>query len=190
MSPANPSDATALPLPVFRYHPDPLRTGSIVASTAKCRCCRKKRGYIYSASVYAEDDLEDALCPWCIADGSAAAKFEATFVDSEAFPEGTPETVIAEICERTPGYSAWQSEQWPVCCNDGTAFLGPAGIDDIRAKYREYEGAVLSHIIYEMKISGGAATRLLASLRRDAGPTAYLFRCSHCERIHFHIDGV
>src|SRR4051812_39850670 len=117
-------------LPAFRYHPDPLGTGSVVASPATCRCCRQKRGYVYSASVYAEDELEDVLCPWCIADGSAHSTFAATFVDTDAFPEGTPETVIAEISERTPGYSAWQSEQWPVCCNDGTAFLGPMGINE------------------------------------------------------------
>jgi uncharacterized protein CbrC (UPF0167 family) len=175
-------------LPVFRYHPDPLSTGSVVASPAECRCCGQKRGYIYAASVYAEEELEDALCPWCIADGSAHAKFDATFVDTEAFPEGVPETVIDEISQRTPGYNAWQSEHWPVCCDDGAAFLGPVGIDEIRARYRDLEGAVLSHIIYEMKISGGAATRLLASLRRDASPTAYLFRCGKCERVHIHID--
>lgn len=175
-------------LPVFRYHPDPLSTGSVVESPAKCLCCRQKRGYIYAASVYAEKELEDALCPWCIADGSAHSKFDATFVDTEAFPEGTPEAVIDEISQRTPGYSAWQSEKWPVCCNEGTAFLGPFGIDEIRARYRDLEGAVLSHIIYEMQISGGAATRLLASLRREASPTAYFFRCGKCERMHFHID--
>jgi uncharacterized protein CbrC (UPF0167 family) len=175
-------------LPAFRYHPDPLGTGSVVASAATCRCCHRNRGYVYSASVYAEEELEDALCPWCIADGSAHARFDATFVDSEAFPDGTPKTIVDEISLRTPGYSAWQSEYWPVCCNDGTAFLGPLGIDELRAKFRDQEGALLSHIIYERKISGGAATRLLASLRRDASPTAYFFRCLHCERTHFHID--
>jgi uncharacterized protein CbrC (UPF0167 family) len=176
-------------LPHFRYHPDPIATGSIVASKATCRRCGQTRGYVYAASVYAEEDLSDALCPWCIADGSAHREFDATFVDSEAFAGGTPESAIAEIAERTPGYSAWQTEQWPVCCNDATSFLGPIGIDELRARYRDQEGALLNHIICNLKISGGAATRLLASLRRDAGPTAYVFRCQKCERMHFHIDG-
>jgi uncharacterized protein CbrC (UPF0167 family) len=176
-------------LPTFRYHPDPIGSGSIVESAEQCRCCRSARGYIYTGSVYSSDDLDDSLCPWCIADGSAHAKLDATFVDTEAFAEGIPESVIDEISERTPGYSSWQSEHWPACCDDATAFLAPVGIQEIREHYRELEGAVLSHIIYEMKISGGAATRLLASLQKDAGPTAYLFRCLDCEQYHFHIDG-
>jgi uncharacterized protein CbrC (UPF0167 family) len=175
-------------LPVFRYHPDPLSSGSIVASSARCRCCGESRKYVYAGSVYAGEELEDALCPWCIADGSAHLKFGATFVDPEAFPPDVPEEVMDEVTQRTPGYSAWQSERWPVCCSDATAFLGPVGIDEIRAGYRDLEGAVLSHIIYEMKISGGAATRLLSSLRRDASPTGYFFRCGKCERMHVHID--
>jgi hypothetical protein len=157
---------------------------------AVCRCCGQSRGYIYEGPVYATDELTDSLCPWCVADGSAHAKFDATFVDSEAFAEGTPASAVEEITERTPGYNAWQSEHWPMCCDDATAFLMPAGIAEIREHHREWEGAILNHIIYEMQISGGAATRLLGSLQRDAAPTAYLFRCLHCGRPHFHVDGM
>jgi uncharacterized protein CbrC (UPF0167 family) len=178
----------AAQLPAFRYHPDPIGSGSIVASTATCRCCGQSRGYIYAGQPYATETLEDCLCPWCISDGSAHKKYDAAFVDSEAFPERTPEEAIDEITERTPGFSSWQSEQWPLCCGDATAFLTPAGIKEIRDKYREAEGTILNHIIYDMEISGGAATRLLGSLDRDAGPTAYLFRCLHCEQIHCYID--
>jgi uncharacterized protein CbrC (UPF0167 family) len=175
-------------LPQFRYHPDPIATGSIAASDATCRCCRQPRGYIYTGPVYAEKDLDDAICPWCIADGAANRKFDANFVDSEAFDDGAPEAAIDEITERTPGFNAWQGERWPVCCDDATAFAGPAGITEIRRDYRELEGAVLSHIIYDMSISGGAATRLLQSLDKDKGPTAFFFRCLHCERHHLYVD--
>ena len=175
-------------LPSFRYHPDPIRSGSIVESGEKCRCCRECRGHIYAGPVYSEEDLDGVICPWCIADGSAQKIFDASFVDIEAFSDDTPESTMDEISRRTPGYNAWQSEQWPNCCGDATAFLTPAGIAEIREHYRELEGSLLSHIIYEMRISGGAATRMLGSLNRDAGPTAYVFRCLHCERHHFHID--
>lgn len=178
-------------LPAFRYHPDPLRSGSVEASDADCRCCGRARGYVYTGPVYAAvNDLDGALCPWCIADGSAARKFDASFVDAEAFPEGLPEAIVEEVSLRTPGYSAWQQEAWPVCCDDAAAFMRPAGIDDIRRDQRELEAQLLSHIIYEMGISGGAATRLLDSLKRDHSPTAYLFRCPHCEMFKFHIDGL
>ncbi len=175
-------------LPAFRYHPDPLRSGSIVESGEDCRCCRQGRGYIYTGPVYSEEDLEDAICPWCIADGSAHRMFDASFVDTEAFSEGAPESAMDEISLRTPGYNAWQGEQWPTCCADATAFVTPAGIEEIRKHYGELEGSLLSHIIYELRISGGAATHMLGSLNRDTGPTAYLFRCLRCERYHFCVD--
>lgn len=175
-------------LPTFRYHADPLRSGSVVEASGACRCCGRRRGYLYAGPVYAEDDLDDALCPWCIADGSAHRKFDATFVDSEAFADGTPDAAMAEITERTPGYSAWQSEAWPACCGDATTFVMPAGIAEIRERDYELEGAIMRHIVQEMGISGSAATRLLDGLHRDHGPTVYVFRCLHCGRHHFHID--
>jgi len=175
-------------LPSFRYHPDPVGTGSVTASDAECVVCGERRGFIYAGPVYAEGDYEDAVCPWCIADGSASESLGATFVDSEAFAVGTPDEVVTEISERTPGYSAWQGEEWPACCNDATAFLGPVGIAEIRAKHRQLEGFVLSYIIYTLNISGGAATRFLESISRDGSPTAYLFQCLHCGEPQVHVD--
>lgn len=180
------TESTALP--AFRYHPDPIHSGSIVESDAKCRCCKKSRGYIYTGPVYSEVDLEDMICPWCIASGDAAKKYEATFVDSEAFSDGTPDEAMEEIMERTPGYSAWQSESWPSCCGDATAFVMPAGIKEIREQCYEHEGSIMSHIVHKMSISGSAATRLLDSLNKDQGPTVYVFRCLKCLAPHFHID--
>ena len=175
-------------LPLFRYHPDPIRTGSIEASGQICICCKKQRGFIYMGPAYSEQDLDKSLCPWCIADGSAHKKLRAEFVDTEAFPSGTPQSAIAEITQRTPGYNAWQTEVWPLCCNDATAFLGPHGIADIRKECYEREGEILTHIVQEMHISGSAASRLLNSLDKDRGPTLYLFKCLHCQAHRFHID--
>jgi uncharacterized protein CbrC (UPF0167 family) len=174
--------------PAFRYHPDPIGSGSVVASDAACVVCHERRGLMYAGPVYAEDDLDDAICPWCIASGAAHRSLGATFVDSEAFAVDTPDAVIAEICERTPGFAAWQAEEWPSCCRDAAAFIGPLGIAEIRATHRELEGFVLSQIIYGLGISGGAATRVLESLRRDASPTAYLFKCQHSGEPQVHVD--
>ena len=176
-------------LPTFRYHPDPLTSGSVVESTTECACCHRARGYTYAGPVYSEsDDLDDALCPWCIDDGSAHETFDATFVDSEAFTEHVAPDTMRTVTERTPGYSAWQSERWPVCCRDATAFVAPLGIDELRASHRELEGAVMSYIVYQLGISGGAATRMLESLTTDGSPTVYLFRCLACEQYHVHVD--
>jgi len=67
--------------PVFRYHPNPIASGSIVASGAQCVRCEQRRGFIYAGPSYCEVELDVALCPWCIADGSAHEKFDASFVD-------------------------------------------------------------------------------------------------------------
>ena len=61
-------------LPAFRYHPDPISSGSIVASEKVCRCCGQNRGYIYAASVIAEEELDEKICPWCIVNGSAHSR--------------------------------------------------------------------------------------------------------------------
>ena len=102
-------------LPAFRYHPDPLASGSVVASEATCRCCGHARGHVYVGPVYAEEELSEALCPWCIADGAAAEKFDAEFVDVACFPDALPDDAAEEIARRTPGYATWQGEAWPAC---------------------------------------------------------------------------
>src|SRR5690348_16843232 len=116
------------PLPLFRYHPDPLATGSVRADTdTPCLACSRIRGYIYTGPAYTEKNfiLEEHLCPWCIADGSAAKRFSATFNDTGQ-TDGISDQVRNEIETRTPGFDAWQQEQWLSCCGDAAAFLGHA----------------------------------------------------------------
>ena len=62
-------------LPKFKYHPNPLATGAIAESNEVCECCEEAPGYIYKASFYSTEEVE-SICPWCIADGSAAEKYE------------------------------------------------------------------------------------------------------------------
>jgi len=53
-------------LPKFRYHPDPLETGSFIEGEVKiCPCCGKESNTYYVKSPYAVDDV-DYLCPVCI----------------------------------------------------------------------------------------------------------------------------
>ncbi len=56
-------------------------------SDEPCECCGEVRGYKYTGSVYARTAV-DILCLWCIADGSAAEKFDASFVASAS--DGSP----------------------------------------------------------------------------------------------------
>ena len=130
---------------------------------------------IYLGPVYSEAELDDALCPWCIANGAAHAKFDAAFVDAEAFSDGVPPILVDEICTRTPGFNAWQTPRWLTVDAMPAEFVEPAGIAEIRSRYPSLEGTLMSFIVHDLGISGGAAVRMLEALRRDQCPTAYVF---------------
>jgi uncharacterized protein CbrC (UPF0167 family) len=104
-------------LPTFKYHPDPLATGSVIKSDAECVCCGEARGYVYAGPVYAEEEYEQSICPWCIADGSAHDDLGATFTDEDGIGghgewDDVQQDVIDEVAHRTPGFTGWQQEQW------------------------------------------------------------------------------
>ncbi|MEU6253409.1 CbrC family protein [Streptomyces sp. NPDC047043] len=157
------------PLPEFPYHPDPLATGCVRASDALCVCCGRRRGYIYPGPVYAVDDgLDDALCPWCLADGSAAERYEAQFTEVEG---RVPMEIVRTVEQRTPGFAGWQQERRLTHCDDAAVFLGRAGARELRP----YPDA-LEHLAEEFDET------FLTALDADDQPTAYLFRCRHCAR--------
>lgn len=176
-------------LPSFRYHVDPLASGSVEPSDATCDCCGRARGFVYVGPVYCEESVDLALCPWCIASGEANRRYDATFVDSEAFDDQTAAAQVGMVVERTPGFNSWQPERWLSCCGEPAAFVTPAGISDIRSRFRYQEATLMTYIVHELGISGGAANRLLERLSRDAGPTAYVFKCLHCDNYPAYVDG-
>ncbi|SEB97599.1 hypothetical protein SAMN05519104_0498 [Rhizobiales bacterium GAS188] len=171
-------------LPTFKYHLDPLATGSIVSSSNECVVCGRERGYIYCGPVYAEEDYDSCICPWCIADGSAHDKLGVTFHDDASVPGGSfpdvsdvsPE-IVSEVCQRTPGFGGWQQEQWFTCCDDAGVFLGQAGRKELESKWPE----AIPKLRESTGLKGDAWQELLKALDRDHGPTAYVFRCRHCQ---------
>jgi Uncharacterised protein family (UPF0167) len=91
-------------LPEFRYHPDPVATGSVVAEEVDCACCGQRRPFTYVGPVYAVENLRRVLCPWCIADGRAAAMFDAQFTDVWwRVPADVGDDATEEVLRRTPG---------------------------------------------------------------------------------------
>jgi len=174
-------------LPEFQYHPDPIATGSVEQSDEECQCCGKKTGFIYTGPVYAEDELDNAICPFCIADGSAADKFDAMFTDDDEIGDGEVEIspeVVEEVSRRTPGFSGWQQERWLGCCEDAAAFLGPAGREELEQLGKEAIEAVRE----ERGLEGDEWEEYFDSLNRDEGPTAYVFRCLHCGKLKAYSD--
>ncbi|MFC5722769.1 CbrC family protein [Streptomyces gamaensis] len=165
-------------LPDFPYHPDPVATGVVVPSDVTCVCCGQQRGHVYTGPVYSEaDGLDDRLCPWCIADGSAAERYKASFTEG-CLGDHVPVDVILAVDTRTPGYDAWQVPQWFYHCGDGAAFLGAVGTPELA----NYPDAVemLRQEAHDWGWSPEEVDHHLSTLDKDGQPTAYLFRCRVC----------
>lgn len=155
--------------PTFRYHPDPLGTGSVVQSGATCERCGQSRGLVYDGPTYAVDEIE-VLCPWCIADGSAAREFGAEFTTVDGEPNDVGGDVLDEVVHRTPGFAGWQQERWLFHCADAAAFLGRVGWEAIGGM----------EDVVESLVADGWARDALPHLHADGDLTAYLFRCLAC----------
>lgn len=168
-------------LPTFKYHPDPIATGSIESSNVECRACGQARGFIYKGPLYAEEELLDVICPWCIADGTAHEKFDAEFVDAAGvggygqWQEVAPE-IVDEVAYRTPGFCGWQQEKWFTHCGDVGEFLGAAGREEVES----FGPEAMAAIEKEAGLSGEEWGEYLRALDKGSGPTAYIFRCRHC----------
>jgi uncharacterized protein CbrC (UPF0167 family) len=176
-------------IPTFKYHPDPVATGSIEPSDVVCIACGQVRGFIYKGPVYAEEELADVICPWCIANGRAHEKFNASFVDAAGVGGyGQWQTVLPEIVEevahRTPAFSGWQQERWFTHCDDAAEFLGPAGSKELEA----FGAEAISAIQEEAGFRAENWDSYLQALDKESGPTAYVFRCRHCRALGGYSD--
>jgi uncharacterized protein CbrC (UPF0167 family) len=175
-------------LPSFRYHRDPVATGSLVAADARCPVCNLVRGYTYVGPTYAIDEVE-GLCPWCIADGSAARAYGADFTDIEiGVPAGVAATVLELVSRRTPGFSGWQSEHWTYHCDDACAFLGKVGAEQLASLPDEARTAIAAESRAVDHWSEELLSDVLANLSRDGSPTGYLFQCLHCAAFTGYLD--
>ena len=177
-------------LPSFRYHPDPLATGAIKAAPdSPCLGCNRIRGYLYMGPVTTEKNfiLEEHLCPWCVADGTAAKKFGATFNDTGEM-DCASDAIRFEIEQRTPGFDAWQGGQWLGCCDDGAEFLGLAGKAELERDFPDAIPAVMKHLRKDYDLSKADAEDFFKSLSKDGQPTAYVFRCLECRKYLAYVD--
>jgi uncharacterized protein len=169
-------------LPVFKYHPDPVATGHVIESDTECACCGTVRGFIYTGPVYAVEEYNEQICPWCIADGSAHEKLDASFTDEDGIGGGgmwdeVPEEIVQEVAFRTPGFCGWQQEQWWTHCGDAAQFLGRAGRKELLA----FGPQAVTAIQESAGLSDGPEwEQFLSALDREGSPTAYVFRCTKC----------
>ena len=173
------------PLPTFRYHADPLTTGAFEPRQVTCACCGQARGFVYVQPVYATSDLDEQLCPWCIADGSAASRLGARFSDAQPLLKaGLSQDIVDEVSLRTPGYSCWQEEEWLAHCNDACEFHGDASEADIAQASEATKADWQQH--------HGKTARQWAAATRDYEPAGdnafYKFVCRHCSAVQLGWD--
>jgi uncharacterized protein len=176
-------------LPHFRYHPDPIASGSIIPSSNRCLVCDETRGFIYVGPSFCVDDLDESICPWCIHSGAAHSRFDVEFVDRSAVGnygvwEPVATEIVEEICLRTPSFNGWQQERWYTHCGDGAEFIGCFGWEEL---HRLGEDAVKC-VAEECGYDNPLLEQYMRSLDRTYGPTAYLFRCLKCGELGGYSD--
>ena len=165
---------------IFKYHPNIYTDEILVHGEGVCQCCGRTVSE-YVESVYTSADV-DCICLSCIHDGSAAAKFNAEFVQY-AEPVSDPQK-RDELFKRTPGYMSWQGENWLACCDDYCAYLGPVGIEELEKLGIKDE--VLKD--YAEQVPSYPLDVVNEYLRRDGDLTGYLFRCLHCGKYRMYVD--
>lgn len=171
-------------LPRFVYHPEPLKTGAVKASDTVCACCGRARGYVYNGAPYSRlDDLQDRICPWCIADGSAARSLGASFVQNSEEP--LPKRTEQRLFERTPGYESWQGEMWLVHHGDACEFHGDATRADLNALTPAEEAAFLRENDFLVDEWADLKAR---HDPQDSSLGIYKFRCRRCGMTRLGVD--
>ena len=175
-------------LPSFRYHPDPVGTGNVVARLIVCAVCGEPRSHVYIGP-YVSPDLhfenEDALCPWCIADGAAAARWQASFVAAAYLSEEArtrmPADQVAELELRTPSFLCVQQERWLDHHGEAAQYLGEIGLEEYTGLPASAQAAVREAAGDDPAGSAGGGDGVQL-LRADGdGPAVYLFQCLHCD---------
>lgn len=168
--------------PTFRYHPDPVATGSAIRSDEPCSVCDRPSEFRYVGAIFGRQ--ADVLCLRCIANGMAASALAspddpAEFTDvGWGVPHDVPPSVITEVAQRTPGFVGWQQEHWMYHCSDAAAYLGRVGWSDVEAMPDAVKS--LQDELAQLGVDLVEADRQIRMLHRDGDLTGYLFRCLHC----------
>ena len=171
-------------IPTFKYHPDPIATGAFnQGESCTCDCCGKETEIWYKSPFYSVERVK-CLCPECIANGSAAEKFDGQFQDDCSVDEVSDDKKLDELIHRTPGYHGWQQEYWPAHCDDYCAFIGYVGWADLvrLGIDKEIEES------YGNEINGWDIEMLKQNLVNGGSLQGYLFKCLHCGKYRLQID--
>ncbi|MBW3579342.1 MAG: CbrC family protein, partial [Actinobacteria bacterium] len=154
----------------------------------RCDICSRDVDLVYEGPVYSRRSGRPTICDECIASGRAADELDAMFTDLGGDGwEDVPRAVKDEVLRCTPGFTGWQQETWRAHCGDAMNFLGPVG-------HRELVGLgpeAVASLRRELTSWGWPADEVddfISSLDRNDMPTAYAFRCRHCNEFEVYAD--
>jgi len=176
-------------LPKFRYSPNAYELDLFEKKEGVCSVCNEKRAMKYTSSFYSIEEPK-YICPWCIANGKAAEKYDGEFNDycgiegispdpNDPKPE-IPQELLLEITNKTPSYVSWQQEVWLTHCNEPCAFIGYVDADDIQPYYEELREDIETYTEFNPE--------MINYLSKDDSVVGYLFQCLQCGKHRLHID--
>lgn len=179
--------------PTFKFFPNPLRTPSVVESSAPCECCGKVDKYSYVAGIdgYTDSkgDFADVnnLCLYCIVNGEAIKKFGGAFTDKSSIANRTADKAITEeIMYRTPSFSTWQDKEWLSHCKLPCVYIGRVYIADLfkMGIYKQVR-TELSKTLYhkQMPMTIAEIDDMLIQMTEGSSLEGHLFKCTVCGKI-------
>lgn len=180
-------------IPKFKYHPDPIKTGSIKLEKIVCTVCGKESNCTYGGPFYSRTDI-GKVCPNCIADGSAAKKYDCEFTtisevddndESEDEDKLISDDKIDELFHRTPGFYGIQETGWLRHCGDFCEFLGGVSWDNIVELGIEKE--IESDYLDTYK-DGVDFEEVKQSLKIGGYIGGFLFHCPKCGKYRLLLD--
>lgn len=176
-------------LPKFKYSPNAYDLDLFETIEGTCSACNEQRQLKYTSSFYSVEE-PDYICPWCIANGKAAEKYDGEFNDycgiEGVSPDpgngapGIKKELLHEITNKTPSYTSWQQEAWLCHCDEPCAFLGYADTKTIEP--------ILAELEDDIENNGYDPEFIRKHLSKDESLVGYLFQCLHCGQHRLHVD--
>lgn len=173
------------PLPEFPYHPNAVGHGVVKQKSIICGVCGRARDWAYTGPFYAVRKPEH-LCPWCVADGSAAEKYNGTFHDT-SFDDSASTDSIRAVLTRTPGFSVWNPIPWPDHHGECCVFVGTVD-DESYAPILKIESVRTEAERLARGISRDWTADDLLDRAWERPITIHLFQCLRCLTYRLALD--
>ena len=169
---------------------------------ARCSVCNQRTGYIDTGGFHGRFRSGEPLqpfCPWCIANGKAAEKYDGYFnyfsflaLEESELPahiKKIPEDQLDELVFRTPRYSSLQGTEWFIHCHSPCIFLGKTKWVAIRNNPDIFndinnDGVWFNGRKSEEELDAGWLEYWLTNEER----VGYLFKCFHCGKYLLNVE--